>query len=342
MKAEASRIALLRRAAGAFLVDGFFTRGSRLAQLHPRAKPEAHGVEVIRDVAYAPSGKREHLLDVYRPAARSGRLPVVLYVHGGGFRILSKDSHWIMGLGYARRGFVVFNVNYHLGPENPFPAALQDCAKAYRWVIDNAARFGGDASQLMLAGESAGANLATAMTIAATYERPEPYAREIFESGVVPRATLPACGIFQVTDVARFARRRPIATFIADRLHEVALSYLPADPSVPLDMADPLVVLERGDASARPLPPFFLVCGTKDPLLDDSRRLARALTALGARADLHVYPGEVHAFHAMVWRAHAKQCWRDSYAFLDSVLKDGPAHDASRREVASAGAGPHG
>ena len=123
----------MRKAAGAFLVDGFFTRGSRLAQLHPRARPEAHGVEVIRDIAYTPSGKREHLLDVYRPANRKGLLPVVLYVHGGGFRILSKDSHWIMGLGYARRGFVVFNVNYHLGAENPFPSALHDCAKAYRW-----------------------------------------------------------------------------------------------------------------------------------------------------------------------------------------------------------------
>ena len=331
MKAETSRLARVRKAAGAFLVDGFFTRGSRLAQLHPRARPEAHGVEVIRDIAYTPSGKREHLLDVYRPVEptphkgsprieRKTLLPVVLYVHGGGFRILSKDSHWIMGLGYARRGFVVFNVNYHLGAENPFPAALNDCAKAYRWVLENAARFGGDASQLVLAGESAGANLVTSMTIAACYERPEPYAREIFETGVVPRATLPACGIFQVTDVARLSRRRRLPTFIADRLQEVSKSYLPNDPSVSLDLADPVVVLERGETPARPLPPFFLSCGTKDPLLDDTRRLGRALDGLGTRADVHVYPGEVHAFHAMVWRAHAKQCWRDSYAFLDSVL----------------------
>jgi acetyl esterase len=334
MKAEVSRLARMRKAAGAFLVDGFFTRGSRLAQLHPRARPEAHGVEVIRDIAYTPSGKREHLLDVYRPANRKGLLPVVLYVHGGGFRILSKDSHWIMGLGYARRGFVVFNVNYHLGAENPFPAALQDCAKAYRWVLANAARFGGDVSQLVLAGESAGANLVTSMTIAASYDRPEPYAREIFETGIVPRATLPACGIFQVTDVARFARRRPLPTFIADRLHEVSQSYLPTDASIALDLADPVVLLERGEAPARPLPPFFLACGTKDPLLDDTRRLGRALEALGTRADVHVYPGEVHAFHAMVWRAHAKQCWRDTYAFLDSVLGAPVSHDAPRRDVA--------
>jgi len=328
----------MRRAAGAFLVDGFFTSGSRLAQLHPRARPENHGVEVIRDIAYAPSGKKEHLLDVYRPADRKGLLPIVIYVHGGGFRILSKDSHWIMGLGYARRGFVVFNVNYHLGSDNPFPAALDDCSQAYAWVLANAQRFGGDVSQLVLAGESAGANLVAAMTVAACYERPEPCAQRIYQTGVVPRATLPACGIFQVTDVARFSRRRSLPSFIADRLQEVSNGYLPTDPSIGLDLADPLLLLERGDAPSRPLPPFFLACGTKDPLLDDTRRLGHALAELGTRADVHLYPGEVHAFHALVWRAHAKQCWRDTYAFLDSVLARPAAEAATgaaaRREPA--------
>ncbi len=320
---QESRLARARRAAGAFVVDGFFRSGSRLAQLHPRAQPHRHGVEVIRDVAYAPSGKHEHLLDVYRPAGRTEPLPVVLYVHGGGFRILSKDSHWIMGLAYARRGYVVFNVNYHLGPKHPFPAPLHDCADAYRWVVENASRFGGDPTKLVLAGESAGANLVCAMTVAACYERPEPFAKRIFEVGQPPVAALPACGIFQVSDVGRLARRRPMSTFIVDRLQEVSKSYLPGDPSVVTDLADPLLVLERGAPPARPLPPFFLACGTKDPLLDDTRRLGRALSALGARAEVRIYPGEVHAFHALVWRQQAKQCWRDSYGFLDSVLQLG-------------------
>jgi acetyl esterase len=321
MRAELSRTAKLRRAVGAFFVDNFFQGSSRLARLHPSSKPDRHGVEVVRDVAYGRHGKREHLLDVYLPRAHKEPRPVILYVHGGGFRILSKDSHWVMGLGFARRGYVVFVVNYRLAPRFPFPAALEDCADAYAWVVENAGRYGGDPTRLVLAGESAGANLVTSMTIAATYERPEPHARKIFQTNVVPRATLPACGIFQVTDTARFKRRRPLPPFVFDRLQEVEHSYLGgcADGTC-FDLADPVCILEQAQPPARPLPPFFLPCGTRDPLLDDTRRLGTALDNLGVRNEVHIYPGEVHAFHAFVWRQAARACWRETYRFLDDVI----------------------
>lgn len=321
-----ARLLGLRRAAGAFLVDGFFRGSSKLAQLHPRARPEKHHVEVVRDVAYLGTGADAHRLDVYRPTRHPGPRPVVLYVHGGGFRILSKDSHWIMALAFARQGYLVFNINYRLAPQHPFPAALEDCAEAYRWVLDNAAAYGGDASRLILAGESAGANLVAALTVAACYERPEPYARRVFERGVVPVAALPACGILQVSDIERFARRRPVPGFIMDRLHEVGHAYLPDEVAARGDhaLADPLLVLEGDAPPARPLPPFFVPCGTKDPLLDDSRRLGRALEALGVEHRLAIYPGEVHAFHAFVWRRHARACWRATHEFLRDVLEAPP------------------
>ena len=116
----------LRRRAGALVVDNIFRGMASLGQLHPQARPERHGLAVERDVPYRPTGLRDHLLDVYRPLDASGPLPVVLYVHGGGFRILSKDTHWIMGLAFARRGYVVFNINYRLAPKHPFPAAIDD------------------------------------------------------------------------------------------------------------------------------------------------------------------------------------------------------------------------
>lgn len=321
MRAELSRSARLRRAVGAFVVDNFFQGSSRLAQLHPSSRPDKHGVEVVRDVVYGRRGKREHLLDVYLPRTHKEPRPAILYVHGGGFRILSKDSHWVMGLGYARRGYVVFVVNYRLAPKCPYPAALEDCAEAYAWVVENAGRYGADPSRLILAGESAGANLVTAMTIAATYERPEPFAKRIFSTGVVPKATLPACGIHQVTDTARFTRRRSIPSYVFDRLQEVEHSYLGACPEgTNFEMADPVCILEKGDSPARELPPFFLPCGTRDPLLDDTRRLGTALDKLGVKNEVHIFPGEVHAFHAFVWRSAARKCWTEKYRFLDDVL----------------------
>ena len=332
----------VRRRAGSVVVDSFFRGASRLGRLHPRARPEHHGVEVIRDVRYAEGSSPAHLLDVYRPAGHQPgeRRPALLYVHGGGFRILSKDTHWVMGLAFARRGYVVFSINYRLAPEHPFPAALEDCARAYAWVVSHAAAWGGDASRLVLAGESAGANLVTSMTVAACFERSEPHARRIAETNVVPRAVLPACGILQVSDTARFARRKPgLSRVIAERIEEVGEAYLgPLDHpsrhgSDELGLADPLVVLEGTSPARRALPAFFAPCGTADPLLDDTRRLAGALRARGVVCEDVYYPGEVHAFHAFIFRPQAQKCWRDTFAFLERHCP--PAVLATERGEAS-------
>src|SRR5262245_11554125 len=95
----------LRGHAGAFVVDNAFRSLARLGRWLPEARATRHVVEVTRDIPYHDTGRTEHLLDIYRPAGSEGPLPVVFYVHGGGFRILSKDTHWVMGYGFARRGF---------------------------------------------------------------------------------------------------------------------------------------------------------------------------------------------------------------------------------------------
>lgn len=315
-----SRLEHLRRAVGARVAQGFFEGASRLGRLHPRARPEAHGVEVIRDVAYDPAHPARRL-DVWRPRAVTAgeSLPALLYVHGGGFRILSKETHWVMALSFARRGYVVFNIDYRLAPRHPFPAALEDAAAAYAWVVAHAKDYGGDVGRLVLAGESAGANLVAALTVAACFPRPEAHARAVFETGVVPRVVLPACGIHQVSDPGRFARRKPkLPRVIADRIDEVSHAYLGAlrgdDPAA--ELADPLCLLERGVSPARALPRVFLTCGTADPILDDTRRLHAALVRLGATAEAKYYPGEPHAFHALVFREAARRHWDDTWDFL--------------------------
>jgi acetyl esterase len=309
----------VRRRAGAALVDNFFRGMSAVGRLHPDARPERHGVEVVPDVPYLPSRRREHRLDIYRPTRRSGRLPVVVYIHGGGFRILSKESHWVMALAFARRGYLVFNVGYRLAPANPFPAALCDVIAAWQWVLDHAEAYGGDLDAVVVAGESAGANLATSLTLATCMPRDEPWARAVFERDHTPHAVIPACGILQVSDTQRFARReRPVSPFILDRLSEVTDAYLGQAPAH--ELADPLLLLENGRELERPLPPFFMPVGTRDPLVDDTRRMEAALTRRGVPCEARYYRGELHAFHAFLWRPNALQCWRDTYAFLDRTL----------------------
>lgn len=301
---------------GSKMVEGFFWGASRASQIHPLARPERHGIEVIRDVPYLDTGLPEHSLDIYRPANASGPLPVCLYVHGGGFRILSKDTHWIMGLIFARRGYLVLNVNYRLAPRYPFPHAVEDLCTAYRWMIDNAEQYGGDLSRLVFAGESAGGNLITALTISLCYQRQERFAKLAHELGVLPKAVVPACGIFEVSNPDRFQRMR-VSRFIQDRLTEVTHAYLPDAIAIEeRDLADPLRVFERGDRPDRPLPPFFAPCGALDPLSDDTRRLGTALGNLGASCETRFYERGHHAFHAFVVFDNARQCWRDTFEFL--------------------------
>ncbi|HEY2747825.1 MAG TPA: alpha/beta hydrolase fold domain-containing protein [Polyangia bacterium] len=320
--------ATMRRArvkAGAFVVDNLF-RGLALAgRLHPEANPARHGIEVLRDLPYREGGATEHLLDVWRPTKLAGPRPIVFYVHGGGFRFLSKDTHWIMALAFARAGYLVFNVSYRLAPRHPFPAAVEDIADAWLYMLREARAHGGDLSRIVVAGESAGANLALGLTLSTCHRRREPRAAAVFDAGVVPRACLPMCGMLQVSDPARFARRKKLPRFIADRIDEVADAYLFGhDHATPeeLELADPLRVLERGDKMERPLPPIFAAVGTADPVLDDTRRLEAALQKTGAAHEVHYYPREPHAFHALVFRKPARDCWAATFRFLERVLRD--------------------
>ena len=117
------------------------------------------GVTIQRDIAYGIDPKQK--LDVFVPAVRHQRLPVLLFVHGGGFH--GGDKHGTfqpdnMTLWAAQHGMVGVNINYRLAPANPWPTGAQDLAAAIRWTRANAAKFGGDADRIILFGHSAGAN----------------------------------------------------------------------------------------------------------------------------------------------------------------------------------------
>ncbi len=312
----------LRKRAEGLAMSGLLRGLSAAGKVLPHANLEAQGIELLRDVPYLAGGGAARTLDVYRPQGR-GPVPTVLYIHGGGFRILSKDTHWIMGAMLARAGYLVFNINYRLAPVHRFPAALEDVCDAYAFIAARGASFGADLHRLAIAGESAGANLATALTVALVQEREEAYARKAFATGLMPRAVVPYCGVHQVTDPGRFRKRKPtISQLVQSRIDIISHGYAPHehDTETARALLDPVVVLEQRPSLARALPPFLIPVGTKDPLIDDSRRLAAALEALGGDARMRYYPGEIHAFHAFVWREQARACWDHTYDFLEETL----------------------
>lgn len=305
----------------AMLVDGFFATLSAVGRLMPEANPKRHGVERLTNLSYGPHGKAS-LLDIWRPIDRDGdrSLPVVLYVHGGGFRSLSKDSHWIMGLLMARNGYLVVSINYRLAPKHPYPAPLQDTCSAWLWALEHVASYGGDPTRMAIAGESAGANLTMALTVATCYPRPEPWAKAVFDAGVVPRVVAPACGIFQVSDAKRYARAGLTNRFGQAAINDCEDCYLPEEAQrTNPGLADPLCIIEN-EAPTRRLPPAFLPVGGLDPLKADNRRMAQALVHRGVDTAERVYPGEIHAFHALFFRRQARLCWVEMLAFMDERL----------------------
>lgn len=307
-----TRLALRREGVG-MLVDTSLRSLSRAGKLHPAARALHEGVEIERNIPYLDSGRAAHTLDVYRPQGSAGPRPILIYVHGGGFRILSKDTHWMMALKFARQGYLVFSINYRLAPGHPFPAAIHDTFDAVAWVLDNGARYGGDPDDITLAGESAGGNLVCGVTAATCYALEDDRARELHARDLSIRAVLPACGLLQVSDPDRFKRRRPdLPGWLDDRIQAVCRGYYDGEGAA---LVDPLVVFETRQP-VRPLPPMLAICGTRDPILDDTRRLGAALEAAGGRCDVAIYPGGVHAFHAVFWREPARSAWQAQLDFL--------------------------
>ncbi len=132
---------------------------------HPGVRIEDRWVdlehEVIDDLATEGSPVRTRLR-IYRPSARTnGPLPVVLLFHGGGWVLGNPEQNeWWASHTAARTPSVVVSVDYRLAPEHPYPAAVLDCWAAFRWVLAHAAELGGDPSRVVVAGDSAGGNLA--------------------------------------------------------------------------------------------------------------------------------------------------------------------------------------
>jgi acetyl esterase/lipase len=115
----------------------------------------------IRDIAYAGDELNSHKLDLHIPNGVAGPLPVVIWIHGGGWqsgdKALNPNS---FQLRYARNGYVVASLNYRLSAEAVYPAQIHDCKAAIRWLRANAAQYNLDTTRFGVWGSSAGGHLA--------------------------------------------------------------------------------------------------------------------------------------------------------------------------------------
>ena len=224
-------------------------------------------------------------LRFYRPIAGAAPLPLLVYCHGGGWTIGDLDTHDVLCRDLAAQaGVAVVAVDYRMGPEHRFPAAVDDCLAATCWARDHAAELGADASKLAIGGDSAGGNLAAVIALLARDAGDLPLAFQLL--------------IYPATDMRRGHTSHTVNgkgyLLEAETIAYYHDHYI-ADPAHDLDWrASPLL---REDLSR--LPPALVITAGYDPLRDEGLAYADRLVAAGNRASYVCFERQIHGFITM-------------------------------------------
>jgi acetyl esterase len=265
------------RAAGRPTVAGARTRTRGLIRLQAAPQPVAR----VEDAVVPGSGVRTR---VYRPAGEAPFGCLVL-LHGGGWVTGDLDTHDRPARRLANAsGCVVVTVDYRRPPEHPFPAPLDDCLEAIRWIHRDARRLGIDPARIGVAGDSAGGNLAAAACLRARDEGGPDIA---FQALIYP-VTDAACATPSY-DAYRtgYGLRRDTMTWYWDH-------YLGGTADGTHPYASPLRAANLGG-----LPPAFVATAEYDPVRDDGELYAARLAEAGVPVVHTRYDGMIHAFFLM-------------------------------------------
>jgi acetyl esterase len=224
---------------------------------------------------------------LYRPAGSqdTSRLPGLVYFHGGGWTIGDLDTHDVLCRELCNAsGCAVVAVDYRMGPEHRFPAAVDDCLAAVRWVQREVGNLGIDPMRLAVGGDSAGGNLAAAVCIALRDAGDPAPAFQLL--------------IYPATDMRAVAPSHTVNgqgyMLTADSIAYYRGHYID-DPALYTDWrASPLLA----ESLAR-LPPALVLTAGFDPLRDEGRQYADSLSAAGNRVQYVCFERQVHGFITM-------------------------------------------
>jgi acetyl esterase len=223
------------------------------------------------------------VLRSYRPAApaKTGVLPALVYFHGGGWTIGDLDTHDTLCRQLAHgAGCAVFSVEYRLAPESPFPAAVDDCLGATKYVTENARELNVDPARVAVGGDSAGGNLAAVAAIS-------------FKEKIVFQLL-----IYPATDqrlaAASIARNGEGYLLTRALMEKFRGNYLPRREDHLDWRASPLLA-----ESLAGLPPALVLTAGFDPLQDEGREYAERLKREGVRVEYRDYADMIHGFIVM-------------------------------------------
>ncbi len=246
--------------------------------------PPVPAVDAVRELAASgPAGPIA--LRLYRGlGAQAGALPALVYFHGGGWTIGDLDTHDIVCRTLANNArCIVAAVDYRMGPEHKFPAAVDDCVAATRWVAEQAAALGVDAARIAVGGDSAGGNLAAVVAITLRDAGGPPL---VFQALAYPATD-------QRMDSASHTKFGAGYLLTRDNMLWFRDNYL-----APTDYDDWRASPLRAADLAR-LPPAHIITAGYDPLVDEGRAYSDRLLAAGVPVLYECFEGMAHGFLTM-------------------------------------------
>lgn len=261
-------------------------------------------VERINDLSYGPDPKW-NLLDIYLPKKRTGKVPVIISIHGGGWVYGTKETYQFYGLSLAKEGFAFVNFNYRLAPDVQFPGEMDDVSRLMHWVAEHGAEYDLDTDNVFLVGDSAGGQMEEQYLAILTNDK----FRQLF-GYELPKLTVRAaalnCGAYFMLTPG-FTDGAPGAYF------------------TPEAVSGKEEMLNTEKYLTQNLPPLFIMTANHDFLHDSAVRLDGYLLAKEIPHELHIY-GDMenprgHVFHCNQRDDIAKQCNLDELNFFRKHLK---------------------
>jgi acetyl esterase/lipase len=280
----------------------------RSTRRRPPTPKLPQGVLVERDIAYVKNGHERHKLDLYRTEKSNEARPLVIWIHGGGWRNGSKNNCPAVPL--VNRGFVVASINYRLSGHAVFPAQITDCKAAIRWLRANAGKYGIDGDHIGVWGSSAGGHLVALLGTSGDVVDLEGDGGNVDQSSRVQAV----CDWFGPTDLLLMNQqagdRGTIDHDAADSPESKLLGGSLQDNADKAKRAGPITYVTPDD------PPFMIVHGDQDSLVHwkQSQMLADSLTKSKCDVTLTIVAGAGHG------RFRDPKITEDSFRFFEKTL----------------------
>ena len=263
------------------------------------------------DIQYGPDPKW-NVLDVYRPRAEEGKLPVIVSVHGGGWVYGDKELYQFYCMSLAQRGFAVVNFTYRLAPEEKYPAPLEDTNSVIEWMFENQENYQLDMENVFMVGDSAGGHLAglygaicTNPEYAANYDFKVPH-------GFVPKALGLNCGAYSPLSETPVVGGSQDEELMGDFLPEKGYARERSLINVP-------------DHVTPQYPPVYLMTCVDDFCKPQAPLMEKALKENQVNYEYVIYGDEenplYHVFHVTIQEPMGQKCNDEECEFFRKIMK---------------------